>query len=161
MTIIDEITQIVGPQNVFTDYVERLCYSRDMSVHQGVADAVVFPRTTEQVSAIMKLAYRDKVPGPRVAPAQLGCSSCQWGFDLKYEQGPEISKKDFLPAPNRGYLHAANTLAKEGLMFPPTPAARSSLPLRDGFDECERAQSRKWHHQRSLNLKVFYRWNHY
>ena len=59
MSILDEITQIVGPENIFSDYIERLCYSRDMSVHQGIADAVIFPRTTEQVSAIMKLATRD------------------------------------------------------------------------------------------------------
>ncbi|MBS1238048.1 MAG: hypothetical protein H6R37_1292, partial [Deltaproteobacteria bacterium] len=32
MSIYDEITQIVGPENLFTDYIERLCYSRDMSV---------------------------------------------------------------------------------------------------------------------------------
>ncbi|RLB32505.1 MAG: hypothetical protein DRH11_11465, partial [Deltaproteobacteria bacterium] len=62
MSIIEEISEIVGPDRVFSDRIECLCYSRDMSVHQGVPDAVIFPKTTEQVSAIMKLAHRDKIP---------------------------------------------------------------------------------------------------
>ena len=62
MSIIEEIRDIVGPDHIFTDRIECLCNSRDMSVHQGVPDAVIYPKTTEQVSAIMKLASRDKVP---------------------------------------------------------------------------------------------------
>ena len=62
MNITPEIRQIVGEENVFDDPVECLCYSRDMSVHQGAPDAVIFPRTTEQISAIMKLAHKAKVP---------------------------------------------------------------------------------------------------
>ncbi|HDG97359.1 MAG: glycolate oxidase subunit GlcD, partial [Deltaproteobacteria bacterium] len=54
--ILAEIAEIVGQDNVFGDRVECLSYSRDMSVHQGVPDAVVFAKTTEQVSAIMKIA---------------------------------------------------------------------------------------------------------
>jgi hypothetical protein len=34
MEYIDEIIKIVGDKNIFTDRVECLCYSRDMSVHQ-------------------------------------------------------------------------------------------------------------------------------
>ncbi|HJX34999.1 MAG TPA: FAD-binding oxidoreductase, partial [Desulfatiglandales bacterium] len=62
MDIINKIKEIVGKGNVFDDRVECLCYSRDMSVHQGIPDAVIFPRTTEQVSAIMKLAHMEKIP---------------------------------------------------------------------------------------------------
>jgi glycolate oxidase len=42
MGIIDEITEIVGLENIFSDRIECLCYSRDMSVHQGIPDAVIF-----------------------------------------------------------------------------------------------------------------------
>lgn len=62
MSIFDEISQIVGPANVYTDKIECLCNSRDMSVHHGIADGIVFARTTEQVAAVMKLASRDKIP---------------------------------------------------------------------------------------------------
>ena len=62
MDMIDEIKKIVGPENVFDDRIECLCYSRDMSVHQGIPDAVIFPRSTEQVSLIMQTASREKTP---------------------------------------------------------------------------------------------------
>ncbi|RPI74975.1 MAG: FAD-binding oxidoreductase, partial [Desulfobacteraceae bacterium] len=101
MSIYDQIKQIVGPENVFTDQVERLCYSRDMSVHQGIADAVVFAYTTEQVSAIMKLASKEKVP-----VVARGSGSATTGAVLPVKGGIlldlhnmnkilEINKKDF------------------------------------------------------------------
>jgi len=62
MSIVEEIAQIVGPDHIFSDRIECLCNSRDMSVHQGIADSVVYPKTTEQVSAILKLAHREKIP---------------------------------------------------------------------------------------------------
>ena len=56
MDYIKDLVEIVGDKNVKTDRIERLCYSKDMSVHEGVPDAVVFARTTEEVSKILKLA---------------------------------------------------------------------------------------------------------
>ena len=63
MDIIPELIEIVGQENVFDDRVECLSYSRDLSVHEGIPDAVVFAFTTEQVSAIMRLANEKKIPG--------------------------------------------------------------------------------------------------
>ena len=62
MDIIKEITQIVGPDNMFDDRVECLSYSRDLSVHEGIPDMVVCAYTTEQIAAIMRLANQEKVP---------------------------------------------------------------------------------------------------
>ena len=62
MDIIPEITEILGEENVFTDPVECLSYSRDLSVHEGVPDAVVFGQTSEQIAAVMRLANRARVP---------------------------------------------------------------------------------------------------
>jgi len=50
---IQELRKIVGEENLRLDPLERLTYSRDMSVHKGVPDVIVFPRSTEQVSKIM------------------------------------------------------------------------------------------------------------
>ena len=62
MDIVSEISRIIGEENVFSDPVECIANSRDMSVHVGVPDAVVYPRTTEQISAIMHLANQEKIP---------------------------------------------------------------------------------------------------
>jgi len=131
MSIFDEIARIVGPENISTQRIECLCNSRDMSVHQGIPEAVVFARTTEQVSAIMKLAHRDKVP---VTPRGSGTSTT--GAVLPIRGGIlldlhlmnkilEINKKDFYARVEPGVIcmQLNTVLGKEGLMFPPNPGS--------------------------------------
>lgn len=62
MAFLDKIEAIVGPENISSDKVECLCFSRDMSVHVGVPDAIVFAETTEEISKIMALADEAAVP---------------------------------------------------------------------------------------------------
>jgi len=131
--IINEIKEIVGPENVFDDRVECLCYSRDMSVHRGVPDAVVFARTTEQVSAIMKIAHRHRVP---VTPRGTGTSVT--GAVLPIRGGLlldlhlmnhilEINREDFYARLEPGVvcLTLNQILAKDNLMFPPNPGSEA------------------------------------
>ncbi len=133
MSIYDEIREIVGEDNVFEDRVECLCNSRDMSVHEGVADAIVFARTTEQVSAIMKLAHRDKVP-----VTARGTGSSVTGAVLPVRGGIvldlhnmnnilEINKKDFYARVEPGVvcMPLNARLAADGLMFPPNPGSEA------------------------------------
>lgn len=131
MSIFDEIAQIVGQQNISTDRIECLCNSRDMSVHQGVAQAVVYARTTEQVSAIMKLAHRDKIP-----VTARGSGTSTTGAVLPVRGGIlldlhlmnkvlEVNKKDFYARVEPGVIcmQLNTVLGKEGLMFPPNPGS--------------------------------------
>ncbi len=133
MSIYDEIREIVGEGNVFEDRVECLCNSRDMSVHQGVADAIVFARTTEQVSAVMKLAHREKVP-----VTARGTGSSVTGAVLPVKGGIildlhnmnnvlEINKKDFYARVEPGVvcMPLNARLAADGLMFPPNPGSEA------------------------------------
>ena len=46
---VKKLQEIVGEGNVRTDPVELMCYSRDMSVHVGVPEAIVFVLSTDQV----------------------------------------------------------------------------------------------------------------
>ncbi|MDH4207303.1 MAG: FAD-binding protein [Anaerolineae bacterium] len=62
MDYVKELEEIVGAENVRVDEVELMAYSRDMSVHVGVPDVIVFAHSTEQVSKIMALANERKVP---------------------------------------------------------------------------------------------------
>jgi glycolate oxidase len=72
MDYIKELTEIVGEKNVKMDQIERLCYSRDLSVHEAVPDVIVFATTTEEVSKIMSLANKKKIP---VTPRGSGTSA--------------------------------------------------------------------------------------
>ncbi|MCJ7776620.1 MAG: FAD-binding oxidoreductase, partial [Desulfobulbaceae bacterium] len=133
MDIIKEITQIVGSENVFDDRVECLSYSRDLSVHEGIPDMVVFAHTTEQISAIMRLANQEKVP-----VTIQGSGTATTGASLPVEGGIlldvhkmnnilEIAKDNFYARVEPGVicnqLNAA--LAKQNLMFPPNPGSEA------------------------------------
>jgi glycolate oxidase subunit GlcD len=72
MNYINELIDIVGEKNVRTDEIERLCYSRDLSVHEAVPDVIVFVNTAEEVSRIMSLANQEKIP---VTPRGSGTSA--------------------------------------------------------------------------------------
>ncbi len=133
MSIIPEITQIVGSENIFSDRIECMCYSRDMSVHQGIPDAVIFARTTEQVAAIMKIATREKIPvtargtGTSVTGAVLPVMGGLL-LDLhNMNKILEINKKDFYARMEPGVvcMQLNNILAKDGLMFPPNPGSEA------------------------------------
>src|SRR4030043_885160 len=100
MDYIKELVEIVGEKNVKTDWIERLCHSRDMSVHQGIPDAIVFAKTTEEVPKILKLAYDKNI---KVIPRGSGASTvgavlaCFGGIILdvsRMNKIKEIQKKD-------------------------------------------------------------------
>ncbi len=62
MSINEALREIVGPDRVVDNDLERLCYSRDMSVHTGTPLAIVFAKTTEEISKILALCNREKMP---------------------------------------------------------------------------------------------------
>ena len=69
--IIDKLKTIVGEDNIIEDNIDCICYSRDMSVHQGIPDVVVFASNTDQIQKIMKLTNEKKIP---VTPRGAGTS---------------------------------------------------------------------------------------
>ena len=133
MGYIDEIIELVGEENVFKERVECLCYSRDMSVHQGIPDLVVFARTPEHVVGIMKIASRERIP-----VTARGSGTSVTGAVLPVRGGIlldlhlmnrilEINQKDFYARVEPGVicLQLNNELAKYNLMFPPNPGSEA------------------------------------
>ena len=133
MDILSELIEIVGRENVFDDRVECLSNSRDLSVHEGIPDVVVFAYTTEQVSAIMGLANENKVP-----VTVQGSGTATTGASLPVEGGIlldlhrmnkilEIDKDNFYARVEPGVICVQlNTeLGKQNLMFPPNPGSEA------------------------------------
>jgi len=131
MDIIKEISNIVGHDNVYSGAVECIPYSRDNSVHFGVPDVVVFARTTEQISAIMRLANQEKVP-----VTVQGSGTATTGASLPVKGGIlldvhrmnnilEINRDDFFARVEPGVIcmNLNKALAKHNLMFPPNPGS--------------------------------------
>jgi len=63
MPIYDALVDIVGADRVSNDPAELFIYSRDSGAQPaGRADYVVLPKTAEEISRILRLANREKVP---------------------------------------------------------------------------------------------------
>src|SRR3982751_424645 len=53
---------LLGKQGILIDPVDRKLYEYDGGVHMSIPDVVVFPRTTEEVVALVKIAAEFKLP---------------------------------------------------------------------------------------------------
>ncbi len=133
MDVISEISKIIGKENVFSDRIECIANSRDLSVHVGVPDAVIYPQTTEQISAIMRLANQEKIPvtvqgsGTSVTGASL---PVQGGILMdvhRMNKILEINKENFYARVEPGVIcNDLNiALGKQNLMFPPNPGSEA------------------------------------
>jgi glycolate oxidase subunit GlcD len=130
---IQRLIDIVGEDHVRTDPVELMCYSRDMSVHVGVPDAIVFAFNTDQVSQIMTLANEEKVfvtprgSGTSVTGAALAPKG---GIILDLSQMnsiKEINREDgYVVAEPGVILNNLNAALAPTHFYPPDP---SSGPL--------------------------------
>ena len=61
-TVVKQLEEIVGVDNVLTSKEERICYSYDATLFRSMPDVVVKPDTTEQISAIMRFANKEGIP---------------------------------------------------------------------------------------------------
>ncbi len=62
MDFVSSLAAIVGAENLTVSPVDCLAYSRDMSIHAGAPEAVIFVSSTEQVSQIVAYANSEKIP---------------------------------------------------------------------------------------------------
>jgi glycolate oxidase len=130
----EQLRDVVGGRNVREDLVERLCYSRDMSVHEGVPEAVVFASSTREVSGILKAANEARVPvitrgsGTSVTGAVLPCRDRGIVLDLsRMNRILEINGKDGYARVEPGVIcNRLNQALAPTHFFPPDPA---SAPL--------------------------------
>ncbi len=60
--LVRELEQILGPRSVLFEDEDLALYEYDGSIERGRPDYVVFPRTAEHVSAVVKIAQREGMP---------------------------------------------------------------------------------------------------
>lgn len=131
--IIDNITEIFGKSNVITDLEGVYAHSFDCSHIAFPKDkpvVVAFPQSTEQVSEVMKLANRHKIPViPKAAGTNHvgGCSPIKGGIILNFSRMNkilEINNENLTCKVQSGVV--VGNLQKEvesiGLFFPPDPS---------------------------------------
>ncbi len=130
MGFFDRLSQIVGPENVTTSNIDCLAYSRDMSIHAGVPQAIVFVTNTEQVSEIVKQANQDKIPvvargtGSSVTGAVLPIKGGVVLDFTRMNSVLEINKADGYAIIQPGVIcNALNAKLAPTHFFPPDPGS--------------------------------------
>jgi glycolate oxidase subunit GlcD len=136
MDYINELTQIVGEKNVKTDLLERLCYSRDLSVHEAVPDVIVFAQNPEDISKILSLANREKIP---VTPRGSGTSAVGSALAAKGGILLDLSRMNNILEIDKGngyvlvepgvLCNNLNAALAPTHFFPPDPASSSLASL--------------------------------
>jgi glycolate oxidase len=128
---VEQLVKIVGKDNVTDNPADLYVYSADASVHQAMPNAVVRPKTVEQVQKIMRYANKNKIP---VVPR--GAGSGTSGHSVPIDGGIvldmkrmncilEVSPEDMLVRVEPGVVDddLNRTLLPYGLFYPPAPAS--------------------------------------
>ncbi|MGY1808527.1 FAD-binding oxidoreductase [Blastococcus sp. SYSU D00669] len=132
-TWVAELTAALGADGVLTDPDVTAAYARDqaMLAEAGTPAAVVFPRSTAEVSAVMQVASRHGVPVvPRGAGSGLaGASNAVDGaitlVMTRMDAVLEVSPADRLAVVQPGVVNKAlrDAVAGHGLFYPPDPSS--------------------------------------
>jgi len=132
-----ELKRIVGPDNVLTDLEDRVCFSYDSTHVERLPDFIVRPRTTAEVSEIMKLANQARVPVvPRGAGTGLsgGSVPVYGGIVLELTRMNsilEVNLQDLYAVVEPGVvtLDLQNLVAEKKLLYPPDPGSNSASTI--------------------------------
>jgi len=130
MDRVTKLRRIVGKDNVLTDPVDCLGYSRDMSLHVGRPDVVVYAVTTDQVSKILALANKEGVPvtarggGTSVTGAVLPRRGGILLNLARMNKIKEINKSDGYAVVEPGVIcNTLNAALAPSHFFPPDPGS--------------------------------------
>jgi glycolate oxidase len=131
----EQFRKIVGDKNVLTDREAMSNYSQDQTEHLFyLPDAVLKPRTSDEVSAIMKICNRHLIPvTPRGAGTGLsgGALPQLGGVVLSTERMNsiiDIDEQNLQLTTEPGVITEVlqNAAKEKGLFYPPDPASRGS-----------------------------------
>lgn len=129
--MLTQIKGIVGEERCSTRVADLYTYGFDASIHHHNPDIVVRPSTTEEVSAIMRIAYENEIP---VMPRGAGTNLCGCAVPLRggilldmaaMNRVKEIRVADLYCVVETGvvYDQLNRALAPYRFFFPPTPGS--------------------------------------
>ncbi|MEM4246623.1 MAG: FAD-binding oxidoreductase [Candidatus Bathyarchaeia archaeon] len=131
LKIRESLEAIVGRENITTAIEDLVCYSRDASLYEYTPEVVVRPRSTEQVSQILKLANRERIP---VTPRGGGSGATAAALPLlggilldmtAMNRILSISVEDQIVVVEPGVVYdfLNEKLMEQGFFFPPDPSS--------------------------------------
>jgi glycolate oxidase len=140
-----ELQAVVGPDDVRDDPESRLAYSYDATpMYQAMPDGVVFPESTEEVQAIMKIASRHRIPivgrgsgsnlSAGTVPVEGGLVMVMTKMNRLIEIDQDNLTATFQPGLITKQLHEA--VERIGLFYPPDPGSMHVSTLGGNIAEC-------------------------
>ncbi|GAB3009662.1 FAD-binding protein [Amycolatopsis acidiphila] len=143
--VVDALKQIVGVDGVRLAPGELAAYARDATpLFHAEPDVVVFPRTTEQVAAVLRLATEHEVP---VVPRGAGSNLCAATVPLsggivlaltRMTQILEVDGDELLARVQPGVTTArlADAAAARDLLYVPDPGSRTTSTVGGNVATC-------------------------
>lgn len=141
---ISAIEAIVGKENVKASEEERKCYSYDGRTAGVIPDLVVFPSSAQEVSAILKLANKDRfvvIPRGQGSGLTGGSVPVSGGVVLSFTRMNhilEIDAENLIAIVEPGVINflLQQEVAKKGLFYPPDPASYKYSSIGGNVAEC-------------------------
>ncbi|PYM78462.1 MAG: FAD-binding oxidoreductase [Candidatus Rokuibacteriota bacterium] len=133
-----ELEAILGPGAVLSDPDELLVYESDgLTLFRALADFVVFPTSAEHVSAIVKLANREKLPFvARGAGTGLsgGCLPTEGGIVISLMRMNRVLEVDYdnqiaVVEPGLVNLHLSWKVGPRGYYYAPDPSSQQACTI--------------------------------
>ncbi|HVV11178.1 FAD-binding oxidoreductase [Amycolatopsis sp.] len=143
--VLEALTEIVGADGVRRAPGELAAYARDATpLFRAVPDVVVFPRTTEQVAEVLKLATAHRIP---VVPRGAGSNLCAAAVPLaggivlaltRMTRILEVSGDELLARVQPGVTTArlADAAAAQDLLYVPDPGSRVTSTVGGNVATC-------------------------
>ncbi len=129
--ILKELQNIVGKKYVLTTPEDLVAYSYDGTFAEQRPEVVVCPDSTEQVGAVMEVAWREEIGVvPRGMASGLAAASVPMDGGMvldtcRLNQIFEIDEVNFTATAGAGVVtqDLADAVAKVGLFYPPDPSS--------------------------------------
>ncbi|MCL5961808.1 MAG: FAD-binding protein [Chloroflexi bacterium] len=142
--LLRELEGIVGRERVLTSPEDMICYGYDATWLEGRPDAVVNAVTTQEVSSVLKLANRERIPViPRGAGSGLSAGSIpsRGGIILNLalmNRILEIDTENLIAVVETGVITATlqDEVERLGLFYPPDPSSIKQSTIGGNIAEC-------------------------
>ncbi|MFO7558850.1 MAG: FAD-linked oxidase C-terminal domain-containing protein [Desulfobacterales bacterium] len=142
--VLKKLQQIAGSGNFSTEREELACYAYDATAQHFLPDAVIFPKNSMEVSAVLSLASENNffvIPRGAGSGMTGGSLPVKGGVVLVMTRMNKILKIDCdnliafaEPGVITGHFHKA--VEEKGLFYPPDPASSDFSTLGGNLSEC-------------------------
>jgi glycolate oxidase len=137
LALVKDLEAIVGPRTVLSSPYDLMLYEYDASIDRARPDVVVFPASTAEVSAIVKVANKRGVPFvARGAGTGLsgGAVPLEGGIVIAFQRMNRILSIDYtnlraVVQPGVVNLHLSNAMTPDGFYYVPDPSSQKSCTI--------------------------------